>query len=222
MAEKKLDDFFTCVMREKDFIAAYKLFIEGFDVNCQHDEWNYYPVEAVTYTLSGIASDKDSENYNSGIQLLDALLAKGVRITCTAFTKCPDIDILKHLIPYCTNINSINPQYGWTALSYAVTYGSSIDLVKFYLENGADPNIQNVKQNGFTSLHLAIRENKKEIVKLLLNSGANQNIPYNDGTTMDLATYEVNDPDVIRWLKNGKTDDYVKPKSFFSRLSGKK
>lgn len=44
-----------------------------------------------------------------------------------------------------------------------------IDVVDLFINYGGDPTIKN--KVGFTSLHIAAREGKADIVKLLLNKG---------------------------------------------------
>ena len=44
-----------------------------------------------------------------------------------------------------------------------------IDIIDKFIAYGGDPTIKN--KAGFTSLHIAAREGKTEIVKLLLNKG---------------------------------------------------
>ena len=44
-----------------------------------------------------------------------------------------------------------------------------IDVVDMFINYGGDPTIKN--KVGFTSLHIAARDGRTEIVKLLLNKG---------------------------------------------------
>jgi len=49
-----------------------------------------------------------------------------------------------------------------------------IDIVDKFITFGGDPTIKN--KAGFTSLHIAARDGRTEIVKLLLNKGVDPNI----------------------------------------------
>lgn len=60
---------------------------------------------------------------------------------------------------------------GRTALGYAVSC-NNIEVVKFLLENGADPNLSESKPDTYTPLMWAAESEPLEIVKLLLEYGA--------------------------------------------------
>ncbi len=58
-----------------------------------------------------------------------------------------------------------------------------LDLVKYLIKHGADPNMQN--KYGCTALHYAVRYNFEEIIKYLIKYGANPYIKNNKGETCD-------------------------------------
>lgn len=49
-----------------------------------------------------------------------------------------------------------------------------VEIVNILIQYGAAVNIQS--QNGFTPLYMAAQENHDQVVKLLLNNGANQSL----------------------------------------------
>ena len=57
--------------------------------------------------------------------------------------------------------------------------GNCPDLLKYFIEKGADINSQN--NEGNTPLHLALKNKNMEIIKILLDKKAKLNIPNNDG-----------------------------------------
>lgn len=86
--------------------------------------------------------------------------------------------------------NSINSKtlIGYTALYLAVEYvcvnqGVNLDIVEMLLKSGADPNI--VSANDSTPLTLAIATPKVDLIKLLVENGAdvNQRINVSQGNT---------------------------------------
>ena len=67
--------------------------------------------------------------------------------------------------------NDINQpiEYGVTILHVAVQYGNFY-LVERLLENGA--NVNQKTNDGTTSLYIALRNNHSDIIRLLINKGA--------------------------------------------------
>jgi serine/threonine protein kinase len=75
---------------------------------------------------------------------------------------------------------------GYSLLHLAINKKASLEFVKFLLELGSDPNVQN--DFGDTSLHLAVKMDRKEEALLLWNNGANPGIENKIGETIiDLA-----------------------------------
>ena len=68
---------------------------------------------------------------------------------------------------------------GWTALHFAARYNSA--YIGRLLNKGADMSIRNV--DGFTPLHLAVRQNNVDAVRKLLAAGALTDLKDNDGKT---------------------------------------
>ncbi len=52
-------------------------------------------------------------------------------------------------------------------------------LIKYFIEKGADVNIQN--EDGNTPLHLALKQNNMDVAKILLDNKAKLDIPNNEG-----------------------------------------
>lgn len=75
-------------------------------------------------------------------------------------------------------------------LLHIITIENQIEMVRYFLEKGADTNIQNA--SGDTPLHLAIRNQNIELISLLIDYGAQMTIPNNKRETpFDLATTEI-------------------------------
>lgn len=86
-----------------------------------------------------------------------------------------NIVAVKELINKGADINFVceTSCKGWTPLMIAAAE-NHIDVVKFLLEKGANPNVQN--QYGRTALHFAVNYSFEPIVNLLLENGADPKI----------------------------------------------
>jgi ankyrin repeat protein len=99
-----------------------------------------------------------------------------------------NIERINTLLEKGTNIDSKEVEKGWTSLMTAVTFSnttSSLKTVKFLLEKGANPNLQNKK--GWTPLASSARNSNTssslETVRLLLEYKADPNIVDGDKYT---------------------------------------
>jgi len=92
---------------------------------------------------------------------------------------------------------------GFTPLGIAAHF-SREDIVRMLLKNYADPNI--TSQNGYnvSPLHAALHANQTEISKMLIEAGANVNIPQSSRITpLHLAAQHGNIDMIILLLENG-------------------
>ncbi len=105
-----------------------------------------------------------------------------------------DVDKVKKLVGSGANVNA-KDEFGNTALMYAAgshlhasekqlengakTEKRWLDIMKFLLKNGADPNEKN--KNNRTSLSFAVYHGREEGVQTLINYGANLNFTNTDG-----------------------------------------
>jgi ankyrin repeat protein len=101
------------------------------------------------------------------------------------------LNIINHLLSRNQNNSSLLNEHeidtGSTLLSYAVSK-NLLPIVSILLENGADPDIQNIN-DGNTPLHLAVMGNKREIINLLLSAGAGLTIRNkHDQTAIDISS----------------------------------
>ena len=73
----------------------------------------------------------------------------------------------------------------WRPLGYAIEeleFGGSLDIVRLLIANGADVNAVYV-DTGLTGLHAAVFSENIEVIKLVLDAGADPNIPDNEDTS---------------------------------------
>ncbi|XP_028417225.1 uncharacterized protein LOC114541509 [Dendronephthya gigantea] len=114
------------------------------------------------------------------------------------------LDVVKYLVEHGADVNGKDTD-GDTVLHFAVSEGKP-DIVKYLVENGADVNstdfdersvlhsavtesaavnaINRKNTNGSTVLHSAVAKGKLEIVKYLVENGADVNRPDIDGLTV--------------------------------------
>jgi len=111
--------------------------------------------------------------YNGNINLVrDILRTKpdpdirdssgGTALHAAMFQK--NIEIVKLLIDAGYDVNAIGPKNGYTPLHDAV-WADNAAAAKLLLQNGANKNIKG--KDGLTPLEKAIKENKKDMIKIL-------------------------------------------------------
>jgi hypothetical protein len=79
---------------------------------------------------------------------------------------------------YVNYYDLVDPKTGNTFLHLA-TIDDFPEIVKYFIEKGADLNMKN--SDGNTPLHLAIKSKRNKIIKLLIDNKAALDIPNNDG-----------------------------------------
>jgi ankyrin repeat protein len=176
-------------------------------------------IDAVTTLLDGGANVNEKDSRSGDTPLMRAarngrsemvlfLLKRGADAKATnsrgetaltyVGTGCISPDAAKGLMA-----NAANPKEEMhRALLDAVTGPTSVSchsLVKFFAENGADPNYQN--SYGNTALILASRWGHREVVRFLLTKGADTSLKNKDGNT---ALDEAANPDIRRILTDAK------------------
>ena len=125
---------------------------------------------------------------------------------------------MKQLILDGANVNStINKSSSITALHCAVDNNGSgpskesIEVARLLINNGANVDARNLW--GHTPLRWTVRLNiSKEMIELLLASGAGINSKDEDGSTVFLAVACYHDIEIIQILLNKKADPNIKDK----------
>jgi ankyrin repeat protein len=78
--------------------------------------------------------------------------------------------IVKLLVAKGANVNYRQPGQGWTPLTQTINNQEPVDVVRFLIQHGADPNAST--SDGTTPLHLAARNGSIEVATELLAHGA--------------------------------------------------
>lgn len=103
------------------------------------------------------------------------------------------------------------PWNGMTLLHFACIK-SKYEIVKLLLDNGADPNVRNIK--GETALHSAAKSGNLDVVKLILETGINKELRdcgyrfydcpenLNTGYTASEKAVQFNHPELAQYIDN--------------------
>ncbi len=129
-------------------------------------------------------------------------LLKDINVQFVNTCSYSNLEDIKNMIKCIPNINTIIDNTN--ALISSASFGR-IEIVKFLLENGADPNIFNNK--GYTALHCTVYVHSNgqkedvfcEIAKLLIQYGAIANLANFDGDKPIDITKEV---DMVKLLSD--------------------
>lgn len=131
--------------------------------------------------------------FKSDWQLVQTLMDSGVSVRFrhpknglptlyVAVARKAPIEIIKQIVEVGKANVSEGDKRGFTPLHAACEYGSSIDVVKYLLDAGANPNQSS--EDGATPLHFAAQYTvKKQVLQALLSAGANVNAMKLNGAT---------------------------------------
>ena len=133
---------------------------------------------------------KSGADVNDANEAGESVLAFAIRSYC-------DFDILMLLVENGADIYDFDEE-GVSIFDMAITY-NNIDMVNFILQKGLDVN-KTTRKSGFTPLMGATCYGRLEIVKILLENGANQNFKDSKGfTAIDFAR-KMNKKSILKLL----------------------
>lgn len=195
-------------IQESQSESLTKLLINaGADLNAVSD-WGW---GALHLTVNGVYEDgifSGTDLSNIAKLLLDAgadielkTMEGRSALALAAINKNPNT--MKVLLDYGADVNT-QDEWKWTPLMNAVFKAKSAALSKILLNAGADANTQN--KFGSTALHLTVdsedeaKHDLYHIAKVLLDSGANQEVVNNDGETPLMIAGKFNKPEVAKLL----------------------
>lgn len=168
--------------------------------------------------LFGAVEDGDVESARLLIQQGDCLKDPAFA-TCAFFYDWTELAIIRLLAEAGADINAINDIGEW-ALRNAAEEGDA-EAVTYLLSVGADPLLQNSLG---TPIHMAVCSDKTEIVRLLLEAGANINAQDGDKWTclwwarsFEMAAFLLDhgaDPSIPAWETIGQSGPF--PEDFES------
>jgi uncharacterized protein len=170
------DRFFTSIERE-DINAIEKLIKSGFDVNIQIEE-SVIPI-IVAINTGNLDIVRILVEAGADVDIADACGSSP--LVCAAYGKFANI--FNYLVP----LTSL--QTKGIGLLTSVIDGD-VEIVRMFIDTGIDVDFYREKgvwcENGRTALIIAIREEYTEIVRALLEAGANPNTFDEDSETTPL------------------------------------
>lgn len=149
--------------------------------------------------------------FDGDLSMVQGLVKKGASIDATGPKKRTAMiwaaanghtPVVKFLHGAGADINAKDSN-GQTPLMFAVK-GSHVEAVEYLLENGADINARSIKQ-GFTALITAAAVGNANVVRLLLEHGADKDIAERDGNTALDRAGQYGHPDIAALLKDEST-----------------
>ncbi len=155
---------------------------------------------------------------NGNIEEVKELLANGVSVDDTNYqgitplmlsSSAGHVEIAKLLIENKANLNATDaiPESGLSAIVFASTNGH-LEIVNLLIANGVDVNMATLEG---TPLIFAVKGNHTEVVKSLINAGAN--IDESDmisGYTALMIAAKANDVDMVKLLVKSGADINIK------------
>lgn len=120
--------------------------------------------------------------YYGARPVVDLLLSRGVRLDIFEAAAVGDADRLRaHLEAHPESVNDFSHD-GWTPLHLAAFFGRE-EAARTLLEAGADVTLRARNRQANTPLHAALASRKTALAKLLLEHGAEQDVPDDSGYT---------------------------------------
>lgn len=121
----------------------------------------------------------------------------------------PDFFVIRRLFEYGAKIESDNHM-----LAYAVSMGADFDLVAYLLKKGCDPNDRYGDEYDTENvLWWALQHHNTEVVKLLLENGADPNVIFNNETCLKKALAESFFPGIKLLIEYGADVNLCAPLS---------
>ncbi len=207
-------------VKNKEFKKVKKFLKKGANPNCTDENgatpvmWSLYKND--TSMTKFLVSKGANPKQKTGIIYITADKS-GYYGSCLAIAVGKRyFDMVKYLVEECkVDVNekefSVDgkPENGWTPLQYAcianvedLFSGENLEMVKFLLENGANPNLCDAKTQK-TPLSYAITNQRWEIAKYLSKNGADVNLPDVDKNYPLHLVGTKNIKLVISMIKNG-------------------
>lgn len=102
-------------------------------------------------------------------------------------------------------LDAFDPDLSWTALAYAARNGD-VDMVRYLIERGANVDAHDAARAGETALYEAVSCGHFEVARLLVEHGADPNIPgFMQHTALGVARRRIRAPEFYELLSNART-----------------
>lgn len=115
----------------------------------------------------------------------------------TPLFSCYDVEAFNLLVEYGANVNAISPSSGWSLLM-VYTEAKRKDLVNSLLKNHHFTLINHCDKYGYSALLIAVERGFDDIMRLLIENGADVNLPTPSGRSI----YEIGPPKTAAALRS--------------------
>jgi ankyrin repeat protein len=197
--EQKTDDFqLSYAANNGDIEKVKELIAKGCNVNIR-DEYNWTPLNSghkeVAKLLIANGADVNAPNdrgvlpvmlaiIEKNYDIADMLIKKGAENNIYVAAARGDVNGVKDWLKNEPSIvNALASNDGWAALHWAA-YLDHPDVIRVFIENGANIDVRSKKLTRVTPLHWAVRMGNIDSAKLLITNGADVNFKVPGGGSL--------------------------------------
>jgi ankyrin repeat protein len=142
------------------------------------DHINFHPDDEHIFEIVEYVNKCIHERNFNGLLKCSKFYFRGL-LNPKKFFKNAPINVLKHFIDKCENLDCLSSYHGWYLIHHVI-YGCNPEVIKYLIDKKIDLEICNLDFE--RPIHFAIKYSTPEIIKLLINKKVNLD-QVNDGET---------------------------------------